>query len=150
MNDTFATLTLALQNGPAVPGAPVPGAPGNGTTLQPGTNAPPPPAGQQPGGGFGPILWMIILMFVVLMLITSMSGRRQRREREKMVSGIKRNDRVQTVGGVIGTVIELTDTEMVLRVDETSNTRIRFARTAVQQVLREGKEGGKVEGLPAT
>jgi preprotein translocase subunit YajC len=43
------------------------------------------------------------------------------------------------VGGIIGTVVDLTSTEMVLRVDESSNTRIRFARSAVQQVLREGK-----------
>ena len=53
---------------------------------------------------------------------------------------MKRGDRVQTVGGEIGTVVDLTESEMTLRVDETSNTRIRFARSAIQQVLKEGKE----------
>jgi hypothetical protein len=32
---------------------------------------------------------------------------------------------------------------MVLRVDEASNTRIRFARSAVQQILRDAKESGR-------
>jgi preprotein translocase subunit YajC len=150
MTDTFFALTLG-QQGPAVPGMPTaPAAPGNGTTLQQAPNAAPPGTQAQPGGGFGPIIWLILLMFIGLMLINSMSGRRQRKEREKMITAIKRNDRVQTVGGVIGTVVELTDSEMVLRVDETSNTRIRFARSAVQQVLREAKETGKIQTLPAT
>jgi preprotein translocase subunit YajC len=138
------TFMLAQQApGPAVPGASgpaVPGAGGNGTALQPGGNAPPP--GGQPTGGAGGGLgffWIVILFMIVLMLIMSTSGRRQRKEREKMLAAIKRNDRVQTVGGLIGTVVELTDSEMVLRVDETSNTRIRFARSAVQQILREAK-----------
>ena len=38
-------------------------------------------------------------------------------------------------------VADLNDTEMTLRVDEASNTRIRFARSAVQQVVREGEAG---------
>jgi preprotein translocase subunit YajC len=142
------TSTLALQEAaPIVPG--MPGAsPANGLQQVPG--------GPLPGGGGGEvsspfgggIFWIVILMFVVLMLVTSMSGRKQRKEREKLISSVKRNDRVQTVGGIIGTIIELTDSEMVLRVDETSNTRIRFARTAIQQVLREGKESGKLEAQP--
>jgi hypothetical protein len=34
----------------------------------------------------------------------------------------------------------------VIRVDEASNTRIRFARTAIQGVLREGKPGSSGGG----
>jgi preprotein translocase subunit YajC len=138
------TSTLARQgeSAPIVPG--MPGAsPANGMQQVPGAS---PGAGAEPTGGFGGgIFWIVILMFVVLMLMTTMSGRKQRKERDKLVAGAKRNDRVQTVGGIIGTIIELTDNEMVLRVDETSNTRIRFARSAIQQVLREGKESGKIE-----
>jgi preprotein translocase subunit YajC len=150
MTDTlpFLTMLITLQGeaAPVVPGMPGAG-PAEGVQQIPGTNQPlgQPGNGASPGGGFGGLFWIVILMFVVLMLFTSMSGRKQRRERDKLLGAVKRNDRVQTVGGVIGTVIELTDTEMVLRVDETSNTRIRFARSALQQILREGKDSGRVE-----
>jgi preprotein translocase subunit YajC len=52
-----------------------------------------------------------------------------------MVSAIKKHDRVQTIGGVIGSVVEIKPDYVVLKVDESSNTRITFARSAVQQVL---------------
>jgi preprotein translocase subunit YajC len=71
--------------------------------------------------------------------MTTMAGRKEKKKRAQMLSGVKRGDRVQTIGGEIGSIVELSDTEMVLRVDEASNTRIRFARSALQQVLREGK-----------
>lgn len=135
----FAT-TLA-QQGPVVPGTPGAGN-GGAAPLGPGAEA---PAGGGGGAGGSSFFFIVIAMMVVFMLVMSMSGRRQRKEREKLLSGLKRNDRVQTVGGVIGTVIELTDKEMVLRVDEASNTRIRFARSSVQQILREGKDSGKID-----
>lgn len=131
----------------------VPGAPGAGEGAPlTGNGAGGAGGGATGGGGNMTFFFLIIAMMIGLMLIMSMSGRKQRKERDKMLSGVKRNDRVQTVGGVIGTVIELTDSEMVLRVDEASNTRIRFARSAIQQVLREGKEPAKVDAnvQPAT
>jgi len=75
--------------------------------------------------------------------MTSMSGRKQKKQREQMLGSLKRNDKVLTSSGIIGTVADLTDHEMVLRVDEASNTRIRFARSAVQQILRDAKESGR-------
>ncbi len=42
---------------------------------------------------------------------------------------------MQTVGGVIGAIVEIKPDFVVLKVDESSNTRITFARSSVQQVL---------------
>jgi len=50
---------------------------------------------------------------------------------------------VQTVGGVIGTVVELKSDEVVLKVDDSGHTRIRFARSAIQQVLKPAKSGSE-------
>jgi preprotein translocase subunit YajC len=44
---------------------------------------------------------------------------------------------VQTIGGVIGTIVEVKDAEVVVKIDETTNTKIRFARSAIQQVLED-------------
>lgn len=84
------------------------------------------------------ILLLGALVFMVVM--TSLSGRKERKKRMELLSGLASNDRVQTIGGVIGTIVEIRDEEVVLRVDENTNTRIRFSKTAVQQVLRRGNE----------
>lgn len=134
---------------PSVPGAVVPGAPGGGEgTVAPTQPLPGPQQQPQPGfpGGF---LWILILGMVLMLVMTSRTGRKQKKEREAMLASLKRNDRVQTVGGIVGSIVELTDSEMVLRVDEASNTRIRFARSATQQIVREGKDGGRAGDLEA-
>ena len=48
---------------------------------------------------------------------------------------------VVTVGGIIGTVADIRDDEVVLVTDETSRTRIRVTRASIQQVLNGGGSG---------
>lgn len=108
----------------------------------PGGNQPPPT-----GGGFGQLfIFLPLIGLLIFMMIAS--GRKQKKEqraRQEMLASIRRFDRVQTVGGVIGTVQELTEDELVLRVDEDSGTRVRFSRSSVQQVL-ESKGVGSAAG----
>lgn len=140
----YGTLLLAQESPAAVPGPVIPGAPGGtGAPLQQQPGSPGAPGQGQPGGGFGSMIWPLLLIMVLFILFTSLSGRKERKKRAEMLGGLSRNDRVQTIGGIIGTVIELSNDEMVLRVDEASNTRVRFARSAVQQVLRPSKDRDK-------
>lgn len=92
------------------------------------------------GGGLGYILPLMLVGFMALILFQALGQRKNDKKRRALLSQIKRYDRVQTIGGVIGTVMELKDTEVVLRTDEHSDTRIRFSRSAIQQVLTGGAE----------
>lgn len=79
---------------------------------------------------------------VVFMLLSSRSQKkREKREREEMFDRLSRNDRVQTIGGVIGTLISVKGDEVVLKVDESTNTKMTFAKTAVQRVLSDEPTG---------
>ena len=113
------------------------------------TGAGPGPEGgaPSPGGGGGgqgspfgssSFLLVLLLMFVVMILVSSMGGRKEKRRRAEMLTGLARNDKVHTVGGLIGTIVELHDQEVVLRTDEASNTRVRVARSAISQVVKPG------------
>lgn len=68
--------------------------------------------------------------------------RRRKAEEAKLISSLKKNDRVVTVGGIHGTVVATSpETGVVtLRIDENSNTRIRVNRTAIANILGEGKD----------
>ena len=67
------------------------------------------------------------------------SKRTQDKKRTDMLSALKRGDRVQTIGGILGTVVEARDADVLLKVDESSNTKIRFSRSAIHRVLEEEK-----------
>ena len=101
------------------------------------------PAGQGPasspfGGGF---IFIMLGMVVLMILVSTLGPRRERKKREAMINAVKKHDRVQTVGGVIGAIVELKPDYVVLKVDESANTRITFARSAIQQVLSSSEPG---------
>lgn len=140
-------LTLAQDASQVV----VPGMEGaGGTTAAPsgGADGATPPAGG--GGGIDPMLMMLPLLAVLFIFMTIPAARRdkrQRKERQAMLDALGKHDKVMTTGGVIGTVVELRDDEVVLKVDENTNTRIKFSRTAIQQVIRanKSKSGGDAD-----
>ncbi len=140
----FQTLMLAQSAGPPPPGSgTVPGGqPVNGAAPggAGGTAAP----GNPFGGSFMPLL---LLLLVVMITFTMLGQRRDKKKRQALLSTVKKHDRVQTVGGVIGSIVEVKPDTVVLKVDESSNTRITFARSAIQQVLAAGPAGdGTPEG----
>ena len=106
----------------------------SGTTVAPGVAGAPaaPPQGAFGGGG---IFIFMLLGLGVLFFFSIMNQRKQKRQRDDMLRAIQKHDRVQTIGGVIGSVMEIKPDVVVLKVDESSNTRISFARASVQQVL---------------
>jgi preprotein translocase subunit YajC len=91
-----------------------------------------------PTAAFLPIAVMAAI--IAFMLLTARSQKkREQREREQMYDRLAKNDRVLTVGGVIGTVISVKDNEVVLKVDESTNTKMTFLKTAVQRILSNGE-----------
>jgi preprotein translocase subunit YajC len=65
-------------------------------------------------------------------------GPRKRQQQQKqMIMALKKNDRVQTIGGILGTVLEVSDTEVVLKIDEANNTKIRVLPSAVNRVVEQ-------------
>ena len=58
-----------------------------------------------------------------------------------MLNAIRKHDRVQTIGGLIGSVVEIKTDTVILKVDESSNTRITFSRSSIQQVISSSHSG---------
>ncbi len=130
--DLASNMLILAQDGAAPP------APGEGVPLE-GTPAGPGGGGGGGGGATGSpftqFFPLILLLVVGMFLFTMLGQRRDRKKREAMMKAVKKHDRVQTIGGVIGSIVEIKSNTVVLKVDESSNTRITFARSAIQQVL---------------
>lgn len=88
---------------------------------------------------FGPI----ILIVIVFYFMVSGSKRKTEKAREQMLKELKRGDRVQTIGGILGTVVEAREHEVIVKVDESSNTKIHFTRSAIHRVVEDDKAESK-------
>jgi preprotein translocase subunit YajC len=79
--------------------------------------------------------FIFIAVIFVVMFFMFREPRRRQKQHQKMVQSLKKNDRVRTIGGIIGTVVDIKDDEIVLKVDEANNTKIRVAPSAIGKNL---------------
>jgi preprotein translocase subunit YajC len=94
--------------------------------------------GQVPSGlWFMGLMIAMVVFFIVLSRGTRKSEEKKRRE---LLDSLKKNDRVLTHGGIIGTVLTVRDNEIVLKVDESTNTKMTFIRDAVRQIMTDPKD----------
>jgi preprotein translocase subunit YajC len=129
---------IPKEEAPAPAGSvlvPVPGekAPTTAPTTAPGVVKP-------PSQGPDMYLFLVLLGGVVLMWIWMGRGRRkQDAKRKEMLSNLKKGDKIVTIGGIIGTVIEVRPDEVTVKVDETNNVRMKFTRRAIAAVGEDAK-----------
>jgi preprotein translocase subunit YajC len=87
-------------------------------------------------------LFILVLIMAVMWFFVLRGKRNQDKTRKNMLAELKKGDRVQTIGGIIGTVVEAREDSVLVKVDESNNTKIRFSRPAIHRVL---PEDGKIE-----
>ena len=99
-------------------------------TLAPGEQAPPE---SQPKKAPVNIQSFILLglMFVVMYFLLFRGPRKKQQKHKQMVQELKKNDKVQTVGGIIGTIVDVKPDYITLKVDESNNTKIRISSAAI-------------------
>ena len=85
----------------------------------------------------------IILIAIVFFYMTTGTKRKQEKTRKAMIDALKRGDRVQTVGGILGTIVSSDGDEIVVKVDESTNTKLRFVRSAIYQVVTDETKAEK-------
>ncbi len=108
------------------------------TTTQTQENGAPEAANDVPEErpGLDPIMMVLFLVLgIYFFLIVFRGPRKKQQEHKKMVSSLRKNDRVRTVGGIIGTVLDIRDDEIVLKIDESTNTKMRITPSAIATVL---------------
>ncbi|MCK6468477.1 MAG: preprotein translocase subunit YajC [Candidatus Brocadia sinica] len=93
-------------------------------------------AGKQSSpGGMLSMLLPFILMFVVMYFLILRPQKKKERERKALLSRIKKNDRVVTAGGVHGVITSVRENEIILRVDDAKDVKIKVDRSAIVTVL---------------
>ncbi len=112
---------------------------GGATTTAPGE--PPRPEGE-PKKSTSPLMSLLplILIMVFMYLLLFRGPRKQQQQQRQMVQTLKKNDRVRTIGGIIGTIVEVRGDEVHLKIDEANNTKIWISASAIGKNLAEEKK----------
>lgn len=72
---------------------------------------------------------MIVLMFVIMWLFMIRPQRKQQKELEKFRSELKRGDKVVTAGGIYGTVDEIKEKTVLIKVD--GDVKLRMDKNSI-------------------
>jgi len=108
------------------------------TAVASDSNAPVPTTQTQRPSGISPMI-LIGLMFVIMYFLLFRGPRKKQQQHKQMVQSLQKNDRVRTIGGIIGTVVDIKDDEITLKVDESNNTKIKVASSAIGKNLSKDK-----------
>ncbi len=89
----------------------------------------------------GPFLIIGVLFYIMMIR----PEKKKRAAAAAMMDNLKKNDRIVTIGGLIGVVVNVQkdSDEVTIRIDENNNTRLRILRSAVSRVLTEDGDGEK-------
>jgi preprotein translocase subunit YajC len=77
----------------------------------------------------------LVLMFAVFYFLLIRPQQKRQRERNNMLDALQKGDNVITIGGIHGTIVEITDDKATLKVSE--NVRLQFERTAINAVVKD-------------
>lgn len=110
-------------------------------TQQDGSNGLAPEEEQtQQKPGFAPQQLIFLGVIIVIMYMLMFRGpKKKQQEHQKMVASLAKNDRVRTIGGIFGTVLDVRDDEIILKIDESTNTKMRVTPSAIATVLKDTK-----------
>lgn len=87
----------------------------------------------------------LILIFVVFYLLLIRPQQKKMKEHRNMVANVRRNDKVVTAGGMIGTVTKVvSDTELELQIAE--GVKVRVIKATISDVLSKSEPASDEKG----
>ena len=104
------------------------------------------PAGAAENGGskgspLGSMLPLFVAFIAIMYFLMIRPQQKRDKERRELLGALAKGDGVVTTGGMCGTIVGLSESNVVLRVDD--GVTVEFLRSAIAQVVKEGDEGKK-------
>ena len=75
------------------------------------------------GAGMGSTLIMLAVMFGLMYFMLIRPENKRKKEAEQMRSAVKKGDKITTIGGIVGTVVDVKENTIVI---ETSADQVRI------------------------
>jgi preprotein translocase subunit YajC len=92
------------------------------------------PAAGNPAMSFLPLIFIVAIFYFLVF----MPMQRQKKQQAAMLAGLQSGNEVLTTGGIVGTIVSLTDDSLILRV-KPDNIKLQVARSAVASLVNAPK-----------
>jgi len=94
---------------------------------------------QQPAGRTGAVMMIYLVAFIAIMWFLILGPQRKmQKKHQAMISAVQKGDEIMTEGGLIGTVVHLTDDRATVKTGD--NTRVVVARGKIARVFGAASE----------
>ena len=77
-------------------------------------------------------LFPLVLIFIIFYFLLIRPQKQKEKEHQKMLAGINKNDEVVTLGGIHGTVVNVKEKTLTLRIDE--NVKMEIEKNSVAYI----------------
>ena len=86
-----------------------------------------------------PSILMIVAVFAVFWLLIIRPQRKKQKDEQKMREAVQKGDKITSIGGIKGTVKNVSDSTVIVEVDNKGNT-LEFSKSAIGSVETAGSE----------
>ena len=87
-------------------------------------------------GAVNPIVQLLplALIFIIFYFLLIRPQKLKEKEHQKMIAGVAKNDEIVTLGGIHGTVVNVKDKTLLLRIDE--NVKMEIDKGSVAYIKK--------------
>ncbi len=86
-----------------------------------------------PQGGGSSMLIFVVLMIAAMYFLMIAPQRKRQKTHQKMLSELKSGDKILTIGGMIGTVVNIKEKTFIIKLSD--NNKVEFIKSAIQEKI---------------
>jgi preprotein translocase subunit YajC len=103
------------------------------------------PQGAEGGGGGAGLMTFLpfVAIIAIFYFLIIRPQNKKQKDTQKMLSALKKGDRVVTIGGIHGVIQSVKDQSVIVKIDD--NVKVEFSRSAISSIEAAAKEVKEVE-----
>jgi preprotein translocase subunit YajC len=95
-------------------------------------------AGGTGGGGDFNFIMLMMVIFAIFYFLLIMPQQKKQKEMKKMLAELAHGDVVQTVGGIQGKIVALTETSVTLEIAD--KVKVKFGKSFISTVIEKAQK----------
>ena len=101
-------------------------------------------------GGMGSTVFMLVMMLAIMYFVMIRPENKRKKEAEEMRAAVKKGDKVVTIGGIVGVVVDVKDNKFVMETGA-DQVRIEFEKWALSsnETAAEAKKANAQKAVEA-
>lgn len=77
---------------------------------------------------------LLIIMFAIMYFLIIRPQKTKEKKRLAMISNVRKQDKIVTTGGVHGVVVSVKESEVIIRVDDAKDVKLKIDKSAITSV----------------